>query len=47
MKRGQNGLVTIIPLLKQYPLALGPQCPWEHTKIELQNIIAEMEKEPK
>jgi hypothetical protein len=39
------GWSPLYHLLKQYPLNSSPQCPWEHMKIELQNIITKMEKE--
>ncbi len=39
------GLVTIVPLVKTFALDSSTQCPWEHTKAELQNIIIEVEKE--
>ncbi len=39
------GLVTIVPPVKTFPLDSSIQCPWEHTKAELQNIITKVEKE--
>jgi hypothetical protein len=34
-------------ILKQHLVALGPQCPWYHTKQELQDILVKLEKETK
>jgi hypothetical protein len=36
------GLVTIVPHIEMISFGLGPQCPWEHTKEELENIVTKM-----
>jgi len=32
-------------VLKRYPLQISLQCPWLHTKEELQNILAKLQNE--
>lgn len=44
-ERSKWGWSPLYLLLKQHPLPSGPQCPWVHTKEELQDIITELEKE--
>jgi hypothetical protein len=39
------GLITIVPPVETFPLDSNLQCPWEHTKAKLQNIITKVEKE--
>jgi hypothetical protein len=34
-KRSKWGWLPLYHLLKRFPLDFGPQCLWEHTKVEL------------
>jgi hypothetical protein len=44
-EKSKWGWLTLYLLLKQYPLQTGLQCPWEHTKEELESIIEKLENE--
>ncbi len=44
-KKAKWGWSPLYHLLKLFPVQVGPQCPWRHTKEELQNIMLEMDKE--
>jgi len=41
------GLVTLVLCPQVHLVASGPQCTWHHTKQELWDILAELEKEIK
>jgi hypothetical protein len=44
-ERSKWGWSPLYHMLKWNPLEFSPQCPWQHTKAELQYIITEVEKE--
>jgi hypothetical protein len=39
------GWSPLYHVFKRHPMASSPQCPWYHTKQELHDILAKLEKE--